>query len=340
MKVLLFLLAAVIVVSHAASDDDLVLKEWRTFKMKYKKHYNNKAEQDSRMEIFVKNKQMIAEHNAKYEKGLVSYKLELNEYGDMPHREFVSTLNGFRKSHESLTLKSANETVGAYNVSPSKVRIPKYVDWTKQGAVTPVQNQGQCGSCWAFSATGAVAGQHFRKTGVLVSLSVQNLVDCSGKYDNKGCGGGWMNAAFQYIKDNKGIGTEKSYPYEAKDGVCRFRPEFIGATISGFQSIPEGDDAKLKLALATIGPISVALDSSRPSFQFYSKGVYFEPNCSSSQLNHALLAVGYGTTEDGQDYWLIKNSWGDTWGEKGYFKMARNVSNHCGISAFASYPLV
>jgi cathepsin L len=340
MKIFFVLLVAVVTVSQAVSLIDLVMEEWKTFKIQHRKGYGSDIEEKFRMKIFMENKHKIAKHNAKYEMGLVPYKLQVNKYADMLHHEFVNTLNGFNKTKPGM-LRSYEKPVGAKFIEPANVQLPEAVDWRNEGAVTPVKDQGHCGSCWSFSATGALEGQHFRQTGKLVSLSEQNLIDCSGKYGNNGCNGGLMDNAFKYIKDNKGLDTENTYPYEAEDDTCRYNPANSGAEDVGFVDIPEGEENKLKAAVATIGPVSVAIDASHQTFQFYSEGVYYEPECSSTELDHGVLVVGYGTDQKtGKDYWLVKNSWGETWGDQGYIKMARNKDNHCGIASSASYPLV
>lgn len=302
------------------------------------------SEERLRYKIYMENRHKIAKHNQHYHTKQVNYKLDLNKYADMLHSEFVQTLNGFNRSVKMLgndvqrqykPIEEAVTFIGAANVE-----VPVSVDWREKGAVTDIKDQGHCGSCWSFSATGALEGQHFRKTGKLVSLSEQNLVDCSTSYGNNGCNGGLMDNAFQYIKDNGGIDTEKAYPYEGIDDSCHYNKKDVGATDKGFVDVPSGDEDALKKAIATVGPVSVAIDASHESFQFYSEGVYFDPACDSQNLDHGVLAVGYGTDESGQDYWLVKNSWGTTWGDKGYIKIARNKDNHCGVATQASFPLV
>ncbi|XP_035217918.1 cathepsin L-like [Stegodyphus dumicola] len=149
-----------------------------------------------------------------------------------------------------------------------------------------------------------------------------------------------MDQAFEYIEYNHGIDTEEAYPYRAKQGRCHYKKSNRGATDTGYVDVPSGDETKLMEAVATVGPISVAIDASHESFQFYSHGVYNEVECDSQNLDHGVLVVGYGTTEDGEDYWLVKNSWGTVWGDQGYIKMSRNKNNQCGIASQASYPLV
>ncbi|KAF2904124.1 hypothetical protein ILUMI_02047, partial [Ignelater luminosus] len=184
--------------------------------------------------------------------------------------------------------------------------------------------------------TGALEGQLFIKTGTLTSLSEQNLVDCSGSAGNGGCRGGWPSHAFNYIQQNGGIDTEASYPYEAKDGECRYNAQNSGGTDNGAQSVQQSEDA-LKSAVASVGPISIAINSH--GIVRYQGGIYDDPSCDAGRLDHAVLVVGYGS-EGGQDYWIVKNSWGANYGENGYVRMARNKNNQCGIASAASYPIV
>jgi len=310
---------------------------WRDFKRTHNKSYDTSEEESARFKIYVDNHRKIEAHNQEYDAGRKSYQLAMNKFGDMTNDEFRSRVNGFKRS---LMDKSNSAPPGSTFLVPLNVKIPDSVDWREKGYVTHVKDQGHCGSCWAFSAVGALEGQHFRKAGKMIELSEQNLVDCSESFGNEGCNGGLMDNAFNYVKSNKGIDTETSYPYEAKDGRCRFNKQSIGAEDTGFVDVKAGDESDLEAALATVGPVSVAIDASRESFQFYKKGVYYEPECSSSALDHGVLAVGYGTAPEGDKFYIVKNSWGAGWGENGFIRMARERNNHCGIASAASYPLV
>jgi len=324
-------LALLVACASCASIGDI---EWSQFKAMYGKAYSHN-EESYRRSIWEKNAKFVQSHNAQYALGQKTFTVAMNKFGDLTNAEFVRQVNGFNKTRSMI-----QSTDGSKFLAPSNVKIPDSVDWRTQGYVTPIKDQGQCGSCWAFSAVASLEGQHYKAAKTLVSLSEQNLVDCSRKFGNMGCDGGLMDQAFQYIKANQGIDTEDSYKYTAQDGNCKFRKDTVGATCTGFTDLPAGDEDALATAIATIGPISVAIDASQDSFQFYSSGVYSDENCSSEELDHGVTAVGYGSQGSGKDFYIVKNSWGTTWGDKGYILMARNQNNMCGIATMASYPLV
>nr|ATU82738.1 secreted C13 protease-like protein [Pristhesancus plagipennis] len=328
MKVALCLLFGIVAIQGAWVNT--APEDWMEFKAKFGKVYKNSFEELFRMNVYRENKRKIEEHNQKFENGEVTYNLKMNHFGDLMQHEFKALMNRLKPSQ-----KVSNNQV----FQPTGDKVADSVDWRDKGAVTAIKDQGQCGSCWAFSTTGSLEGQLFIKNKKLVSVSEQQLVDCSGDYGNEGCNGGLMDSAFEYIKANGGIDTESSYPYEAEDDKCRFNKKNVAGTVVGFVDIKSGDEDALKEAVASIGPISVAIDAGNMSFQFYSSGVYNEPWCSDSSLDHGVLAVGYGT-DNSHDYWLVKNSWGTVWGMDGYIKMTRNKNNQCGIATQASYPLV
>jgi len=253
-------------------------------------------------------------------------KLAINEFADLTNSEFKSMYNGYKGGNSAVNLE-INET---------DIGLPASWDWRNEGAVTGVKNQGQCGSCWSFSTTGSTEGCHKIAGGDLVGLSEQNLMDCSDSYGNEGCNGGLMTAAMQYIIANKGIDTEASYPYKAENGKCHYKADESGATLSSFVNVRAGSETDLQ-AKAYEGPTSVAIDASHNSFQFYSSGVYYEPACSSTSLDHGVLVVGWGA-DNGKDYWIVKNSWGTSWGLEGYIWMSRFRNNNCGIATEATLP--
>ncbi|KAG8265836.1 hypothetical protein J6590_085391 [Homalodisca vitripennis] len=304
-----------------------------TIKVAHEREYDTPEEEENRKNIFLENLQFVREHNEKFENGEVTFDVEINKFSDLTTEEFVTMMNGYKRP-------VVHERTGDAFDDSENVKLPKNVDWRKKGAVTEVKDQGFCGAGWAFSATGSLEGQQYLKSKKLVSLSEQNLMDCSNAEGNFGCLGGQMDFAFSYVQTNKGIDTEASYPYQGGSGNCRYNPKNKGATVTGYVDITTGSENDLQKAVATIGPISVAIDAQHTSFKHYKSGVYKNPDCSSTDVNHGVLAVGYSAAKKGGAYWLVKNSLGSNWGMNGYVMMARNHNNMCGIATMASYPKV
>jgi cathepsin L len=294
--------------------------EFIRYVAKYGKSYGTKAEFEFRGAQFKENLVKIAEHNSENGTSTVG----INQFSDKTKQE-MSRMNGYKAS--------ATKNLTAAPLL-STANTPNDVNWVTAGAVTPVKNQGQCGSCWAFSTTGSVEGAEFLATGKLASYSEQQLVDCAGGvYGNMGCNGGLMDNAFKYI-EKYGIEAEATYPYTARDGTCKYDASKTEGTVKSYQDVAPGNPAQLKAALA-ISPVSVAIEADQIAFQGYTSGVITK-GCGTS-LDHGVLAVGYGT-ESGQDYFLVKNSWGPSWGAEGYVKIGAGSSNVCGILSAASYP--
>jgi cathepsin L len=298
-------------------------QQFTAYMHKYGKSYAH-DEFQHRFRVFKNKLNFINSYNA--QKNGVT--LAVNHMADLTNQEYRNMYLG---------LKVPKNYVHAAGAKSSNVSAPPDTwDWRTKGAVTPIKNQEQCGSCWAFSTTGSTEGCHQISTQKLVSLSEQNIMDCSWSQGNQGCDGGLMTQAMTYIISNKGVDTEASYPYTAEDGTCNYNPSNSGATLTSFVNVNSGDENDLQVKTYT-GPTSVAIDASQSSFQFYSGGVYYEPACSSQQLDHGVLSIGWGTSS-GTQYWLVKNSWGTDWGMSGFIMMSRNKNNNCGIATMATLP--
>ncbi|VDD77111.1 unnamed protein product [Mesocestoides corti] len=309
---------------------------WKSWKMVNNKTYRSLREERLRMRIFVNNYMFIRWHNERYYLGLETYATGLNQFADLTTKEF---------SEKYLSLINATARTEQHKFHLNRPRLPRRfvapesIDWRKKGYVTSVKDQGACGSCWAFSATGSLEGQLKRAKGKLISLSEQQLVDCSSAQGNEGCNGGLMDSAFKYWM-KFGSESEKDYPYKARDMRCHFNSSKVVARVKGYVDSPPKSEQDLKTNVANVGPISVGIDASGSGFQFYSHGIYEDYMCSETYLDHGVLVVGYDADESNREYWIVKNSWGTSWGQSGYIWMARNKNNMCGIATMASYPLV
>ncbi|GLJ37444.1 hypothetical protein SUGI_0760770 [Cryptomeria japonica] len=312
---------------HPHSEDSL-LRLFQAWQTRHGKLYNSLDETAKRLNIFKRNVEYIHHHNRNTSAG---HWLGLNKFADLTNEEFKALFSKKKTNPKRRSL-------GAMIKKAESCKIPASLDWREKGAVTGVKDQGNCGSCWSFSTTGAIEGVNAISTGKLVSLSEQELVDCDST--NYGCDGGSMDYAFQWVIQNKGIDTESSYPYTGTDGSCNIKKEAKKVVaIDSYTDVAESDSALL--CAAAKQPISVGIDGSAWDFQLYSGGIY-DGDCSSdpNDIDHAVLIVGYAS-QDGEDYWIVKNSWGTDWGIEGYSYIRRNTNKTygvCAINAMASHP--
>jgi C1A family cysteine protease len=311
----------------AAAFAFLSLPSFESWINMYNVSYPTITEYNIRQSIYLKNLIKIAQHNSENH----TWTMGVNRFADLTGQEFSQQYTGCY--HQTRMYNNVVEL--------ESTALPQSVNWTAEGVVTPVKNQGQCGSCWAFSTTGSTESAWSISKNESVSLSEQQLVDCSNAEGNQGCNGGLMDYGFQYIINNHGLTTEDNYPYTAKDGTCnKQKASNVAANIIGFTDVPPNSELALMTAIAR-QPVSVAVEADQSSFQMYSSGV-MTATCGTN-LDHGVLAVGYGTLNN-QDYWIVKNSWGADWGLNGYILLGRGAkygaNGQCGIQMDPSYPRV
>jgi C1A family cysteine protease len=325
----------VILACASASLPEVHEQAFKEFVAKYEKVYDTDEERAKAFDAFKRNYAYVKAENTKNH----SYQLGLNIFADQTPERFYSARLGLSvPSHPKLWAVMGLAHLGTDEYSGAT--LPSSVDWLKDGAVTPPKNQGSCGACWTFSTTGALEGAWKIATGELVPLSEQQLVDCSTNGGNSGCGGGTMDAAFTYLETHK-LCAEDSYSYKAAQGTCNVSSCTVGipsGRVSGFKDVPTQDTNALMEAVAQ-QPVSIGIEADQNSFQLYSGGVLTK-ECG-SKPDHGVLLVGYGT-DQGVDYWKIKNSWGSSWGEDGYIRIQRGKSDdgECGVKLMASYPVI
>uniref|UniRef100_A0A0E0M2X7 Uncharacterized protein n=1 Tax=Oryza punctata TaxID=4537 RepID=A0A0E0M2X7_ORYPU len=330
-------------IGAALASADLMLDRFEQWMIRHGRAYTDAGEKQRRFEVYRRNVELVEKFNSMSN----GYKLADNKFADLTNEEFRSKMLGFRPH---VAIPQISNTCSADIAMPGESSgdiLPKSVDWRKKGAVVEVKNQGDCGSCWAFSAVAAIEGINKIKNGELVSLSEQELVDCDD--EAVGCGGGYMSWAFEFVVGNHGLTTEASYPYHAANGACQAaKLNQSAVSIAGYRNVTPSSEHELARAAAA-QPVSVAVDAGSFMFQLYGSGVYTGP-CT-ADVNHGVTVVGYGEAEpttdagaDGEKYWIVKNSWGPEWGDAGYILMQRDVagvaSGLCGIALLPSYPVM
>ena len=278
-------------------------------------------EYQSRFGIWLTNNRLVKEHNA----AQVGFNLEMNHLSHLTPAEYKSLLGlkaSMRKNNAKYVKKNAADSI----------------DWREKGIVNPVKDQGSCGSCWAFSAIQAQESQWAKTTGTLYVLSESNLVDCVTTC--YGCDGGLMTLAYDYVIENQNgqFMKDEDYPYTPSQGTCKFDQKKAVTKIIKYIEIVEGSEEDLADKVSNYGVCSIAIDASHFSFQLYSSGIYNEKSCSSTDLDHGVGCVGYGS-QDGKNFWIVRNSWGTGWGEKGYIRMIKDKNNQCGEASMACVPI-
>ncbi|KAF7105391.1 hypothetical protein CFC21_106204 [Triticum aestivum] len=336
---------------HLGNHHDLMMDRFHLWMTVQNRSYSTADVKARRYEVYRSNMRFIEAVNAQAATSGLTYELGEGPFTDLSSEEFMALYTGQipegdhgqdgEEDQQIITTHAGPMgPAGTYSVYANfSAGAPRSIDWRNRGAVTPVKNQGQCGSCWAFSTVATIEGLHKIKRGTIVSLSEQQLVDCDSL--DGGCNGGQTSRAFLWIKRNGGITTTASYRYKASRGQC-MRNRKPAATIIGSRAVKSNSEVSLMNAVAN-RPVAVAISVDGKHFHHFKLGIYNGP-CGDGKLNHAVTVVGYGQQkQNGAKYWIVKNSWGGTWGDKGFMQMKRgtkNPSGQCGIAMQPVFPLM
>ncbi|KAE9604609.1 hypothetical protein Lal_00011067 [Lupinus albus] len=333
MKQLIFCVCVILCLySYSAMSQTInessVAKIHEQWMIQYERSYANDIEKEKRLKIFKENLEYIEKFNNNANK---SYELGLNQFSDLTMDEFIASYTGHNKDvNISRQTSFSSKVVPLEEIKP----IPGSIDWRQKGAVTKVKNQGSCGCCWAFSSIAAVEGFTKIKNGNLLSLSAQELVDCT----SKGCSGASVIKGYKYIIEHHGIADENSYPYTETAGTCQTDKKPT-SPISDFIIVPPNDEEQLLRAVSR-QPVATSI-SIYGDFKYYKEGIYTGGSYG-TDLTHSVTIVGYGTSQEGIQYWLVKNSWGEQWGEGGYMRLQRGIDDKrglCGLAMWPAYPI-
>ncbi|XP_041983703.1 cathepsin L-like [Aricia agestis] len=308
--------------------DDVPETHWNEYKSIYNKKYVSQTHEEAALSVWKNNLRKVAEHNQLYLSGKRSYTLHLNMFGDWPIMSYVEDLlkliwtiplyDPARDPHRTAYKRNLHQ------------KIPREMDWRDRGYKPRLEEQYHCGACYAFAITHALQAQVYKHHGDWRELSPQQIVDCSLPDGNQGCNGGSLEAALRYAS-RAGLIRESYYPYRGKRGHCHYRSAEVSARPRRWATLPAGDERAIERALATIGPMAVAVNAEPFTFQLYRSGIYDDPFCVPWKMNHAMLLVGYTP-----EYWVLLNWWGRHWGEGGYMRIRRG-HNVCGVANMATY---
>ncbi|KAH8410590.1 hypothetical protein KR009_005703 [Drosophila setifemur] len=311
-------------------DPSSIKAEFEIFKNNNDRKYLRNHDEIRSYQAFEENYRIIKEHNQHFEEGQITFRLKPNIFADVSTDGYLKGYLRLLKSRLEDGTDNVSEIVG----SPLMTDVPESLDWRKKGFVSPSHNQQTCGSCYAFSIAQSLEGQVFKRTGKILNLSEQQIVDCSVSHGNQGCVGGSLRNTLNYLQSTGGIMRAEDYKYVSKKGKCQFVHDLSVVNVTSWAILPVHDEQAIQAAVTHIGPVAISINATPKTFQLYSDGIYDDPSCSSTSVNHAMLVIGFG-----KDYWILKNWWGELWGESGFMRIRKGV-NMCGISNYAAYAIV